>query len=221
MEIYLARHGTTAWNAKHMIQGRTDTPLDPTGVEMARQTGMKFICDNITFDKIYSSPLQRAYDTATLMAQRSDIITDERLIELAFGDFEGKVVEDMIADPDCAFRFFKSAPDRYDALIRDINSPAFESLTELVDRASSFLIEKVEPLANTDSRILISGHGALNKGLLMHIRGINDMSRFWEGGLQSNCGVTVITLTEHGYEINDRDRMFYDPSLTDSIKKLL
>ena len=66
MEIYLIRHGTTKWNAEFRLQGKTNTPLDELGLEMARQTGIRFRELGITFDRVYSSPLRRAYNTARL-----------------------------------------------------------------------------------------------------------------------------------------------------------
>ena len=221
MEIYLVRHGTTEWNVKHMIQGRSDTELNEAGREMARQTGMKFISDGLAFDFIYSSPLQRAFETASLLSPGSDIITDDRLLELSFGPFEGKIVEDMLSDQDCAFRYFKSAPHLYNKLVADMNDPSLETLTRLIERASDFLIDKIEPLASTDKKILISGHGALNKGLMMHIRGEKDLSLFWGDDLQSNCGITRIIRDTKKYRVCDSNITLYDPSLNARIKKLL
>lgn len=221
MEIYLVRHGTTDWNIKHMIQGRSDTKLNEVGREMAAQTGKRFISEDLAFDVIYSSPLQRAYETASLLSPASDIITDDRLLELSFGPFEGKIVEDMISDPFCPFSYFKSAPHIYNKMVTDMKDPSLESLTQLIDRASSFLIEKIEPMASTDKKVLISGHGALNKGLMMHIRGEDDLSKFWGDDLQSNCGITHIYLDTQKYRVCDSNITLYDPSLNAGIKKLL
>ena len=68
MNIYLARHGTTEWNAIRRIQGRTDIELDKTGIEIARQSGQCLFDMGIRFDYVFSSPLKRAYTTAGLLA---------------------------------------------------------------------------------------------------------------------------------------------------------
>ena len=126
MLIYIVRHGTTEWNSEHKIQGRTDIMLDSLGREMARQTGERFKELGITFDRIYSSPLKRAYETARLIAdpeyrqdpesteiEKSDkIIIDKRLRELSFGRQEGQHVESMMLDITVPFRYFKSNPDK-------------------------------------------------------------------------------------------------------------
>lgn len=221
MEIYLARHGTTAWNATHKIQGRSDTELDALGLEMARQSGMKFISQGITFDKVFSSPLKRALETARLLASSDEIITDPRLIELSFGPFEGKTVEDMTEDPSCPFRHFKTAPELYNISVKDL--PGAETLTDLISRASCFMKDQIEPLSA--GRILISGHGALNRALLMYMMSEEDLSRFWGTGLQSNCGITKISCSTTGgsvrYELQDMCSIFYDPALLDQISSLL
>ena len=55
---------------------------------------------NIHFDAVYSSPLKRAKHTAEIASGRNDIITDNHLIEVDFGEWEGKPKEEFIAtDP--------------------------------------------------------------------------------------------------------------------------
>ena len=120
MLIYLLRHGTTEWNAVHKIQGDTDTSLDDIGREMARQTGLWFKDQGITFDKVFSSPLKRAYNTAKLASDSEDIVVDERLRELGFGNMEGLVVEDMLEkDKEFPFVYFKTKPDIYDEKVKN------------------------------------------------------------------------------------------------------
>lgn len=225
MEIYLARHGTTAWNATHKIQGRSDTELDALGLEMARQSGMKFISQGITFDKVFSSPLKRALETARLLASSDEIITDPRLMELCFGTFEGQIVEEMNSSPDCFFRYFKSSPETYDRMVKESSDPSFESLTDLIARGRSFLVDQIEPLADKDIRVLISGHGAMNRALLMYMMSEDDLSRFWGTGLQSNCGITKISCSIRSgsvrYDLQDMCSIYYDPSLLDQISSLL
>ena len=186
------RHGTTAWNVKHKLQGRTDIPLDDRGVLMARLTGQTLQEKGISFDLVFSSPLIRAYETAQIIAPYASIVKDERLLELSFGLCEGHVTDDMLKSDTDPFRFFKKDPVKYNEEIQNVDG---ESLDSLLARTSSFMREVIEPYAGTDKRILISGHGALNRGLLMHIRGISDLSEFWGTGLQANCGITGVEVS--------------------------
>ena len=89
MKLYVARHGETEWNALNKICGRTDIPLTERGLEQA-----KLLAANMA-DKqlgvIIASPMIRAQQTAAAVSEVIDVpvLTDERLIEQNFGDFEG------------------------------------------------------------------------------------------------------------------------------------
>ena len=89
MKLYVARHGETEWNALNKICGRTDIPLTERGLEQA-----KLLAANMTdkqLDVIIASPMIRAQQTAAAVSEVIDVpvLTDERLIEQNFGDFEG------------------------------------------------------------------------------------------------------------------------------------
>ncbi len=194
---------------------------------MARETGIRLAEKGVHFDRIYSSPLKRAYETACLVAGVKDeeaeiIIKDKRLRELSFGRQEGQKVEAMMYDVSVPFRFFKSEPDKYDELtIRDSDT---ESLTTLCERAADFLKEVVEESDHaSEETILISGHGALNKALLMHMRGNVPMPEFWGDGLQPNCGIDIVRYdeTDKTYEVLKSNRTYYDDSLKAKITQLL
>ena len=65
MELYIVRHSETVWNKERRLQGRSDIELTEYGRELARITGEAL--KNIDFEAIYSSPLERAYETANLI----------------------------------------------------------------------------------------------------------------------------------------------------------
>lgn len=232
MELYIVRHGTTEWNAQGRIQGRSDTVPDDLGLTMARQTAEALVRSGISFSKVFSSPLKRALITARTIAPYADVITDSRLTELSFGRFEGRITHEMMSEAECAFRYFKADPPVYDSKVKELAEEdpdaGFETLTDLCARAREFLEQKIEPLASVlppDAKVLISGHGAVNRGLMMHICGQTDLARFWGSGLSSNCAMIKISCTskENGisYDIQDEDLIFYDRVLLDRIGKLL
>lgn len=94
MILYTIRHGETEWNKMGKMQGKTDISLSEDGRKFAQKTadGLK----NIKFDYIFSSPLERAYETACIIKGDRDIeiVKDERLIEVGFGLYEGTVVDE-------------------------------------------------------------------------------------------------------------------------------
>ncbi len=202
MEIYIIRHGKTPWNVDRLLQGGTDVELNEDGRNLAIKTGQGL--KDIYFDKIYSSPLKRALETAELIRGNRDIPieTDDRLREISFGSREGERAMAVKDDPNDSFYFFFHAPEKYDPL----DGESFQSIME---RTKSFLTEVVEPLQDKYERIMIVGHGAMNKGLMCHIlnHGIED---YWSGDLQKNCAFTIVELTDHEYKLVERNKTFFE-----------
>lgn len=88
-EIILCRHGQTDWNTQGRYQGRTDVPLNAFGRQQARDLAGK-LADR-TIHVVYSSTLERAYDTALEIARSRDLEVrrDPRLDEIDQGAWEG------------------------------------------------------------------------------------------------------------------------------------
>lgn len=90
-ELFLVAHALTQWNVDGRKQGHTDTPLNETGLRMARSLAQRLKYENI--DAIYSSDLRRAYETITDLAEilGLPINKDIRLREGRWMDQEKKV----------------------------------------------------------------------------------------------------------------------------------
>ena len=86
-QVFLVRHGETAWTISQQHTGRTDIPLTEKGERQAREVGALLTAPR--FDHILSSPLQRARRTAELAMPRSSIETDDDLMEWDYGAYEG------------------------------------------------------------------------------------------------------------------------------------
>lgn len=91
--IYLVRHGQTDWNLEGRYQGRIDIELNSKGREQASEIKEKL--KEIKFDKVFSSPLKRALETAQIITD-DDIEIDERLIERCNGELEGKLKSECV-----------------------------------------------------------------------------------------------------------------------------
>ena len=86
--LYLIRHGETEENRRGILVGSTDVPLAETGREQAIALGK--LARGLAVDAIYASPLRRAVETALLaFGKEARILTDSRLRELHFGEWEG------------------------------------------------------------------------------------------------------------------------------------
>lgn len=85
-EVWLVRHGETAWSRDHKHTSTTELPLTDVGVEVAR--GLAGRLDGIRFDLVLTSPRQRSRRTAEL-AGFADAVVDEDLVEWDYGDYEG------------------------------------------------------------------------------------------------------------------------------------
>lgn len=106
--LLLIRHGETAWNAEHRIQGHLDIPLSPTGVRQAAQLAVRLARE--TIDAIYSSELARAWLTATPLAERRgiEVLADTRLRERSFGVFEGLTLDEIATHHPTGFRNWRA-----------------------------------------------------------------------------------------------------------------
>lgn len=93
--IYFVRHGESESNLIHQFAGSLDMPLTKRGREQAAATAA-FLKD-VPFTSVYSSDLQRAYDTALAVAQTQgmSVVGDQRLREIYAGDWEGRSYDDL------------------------------------------------------------------------------------------------------------------------------
>lgn len=95
--IYFVRHGETDWNATGRLQGRTDIPLNETGMKQAEQCG-EFL-KSLHWDVMLTSPLRRAKQTAEIINRVLNLPLYEidEFIERDFGDAEGMTMKEVIA----------------------------------------------------------------------------------------------------------------------------
>ena len=85
--IFLVRHGQTAWSLSGQHTGRTDIPLTTKGEADVRKLG-KRLRTNV-FNRVFTSPLRRARQTAELAALATPAETEPDLVEWNYGEYEG------------------------------------------------------------------------------------------------------------------------------------
>ena len=206
MNVYLLRHGETAANKEGRIQGRIDIPLNDYGIELAEVTRDGIQKEGIRFDKIYSSPLIRAVQTATIVrgdGEPHQIILDDRIMEMAFGKGESLFIKDIKEKPEHAnLKNCFSAPSKY------IAKDGAESYEEILARAKDFLENEIKPLEGTCENVLVVCHGAMIRALLLSVNGW-DIDRYWEIH-QPNCCMNLLTLQEGQFEIAYKEKIYYE-----------
>lgn len=191
MKIYFVRHGETDWNKERKLQGQVNIELNEFGRHLARETakGLK----DISFDICYTSPLKRAKETAELILEGRNvpIIEDDKIIEMAFGEYEGGCCSKAGWNLPEDFRKFYNDTANYKA-------PAGgEDFYDVKKRTGDFLEElRLNPELK-DSNILVTTHGASLAGLLNNLKGEN-ISDYWGIGVHKNCAVTEAELVD-GY----------------------
>lgn len=156
--VYLTRHGQTEWNLEKRLQGHGNSPLTEFGINRAKELSKRM--KDIKIDKIYTSPIERAYRTACIVRGDKDteIKIHEGLKEMNFGDYEGRTTEDVM----------KENPDwDISAIMRgnlEMRAPNGETLGEVRKRVNSSMKDILEE--NEGKSILIVGHGITLKAIL-------------------------------------------------------
>lgn len=171
------RHGVTDANQTGRIQGQQCWGLHPDGHEQARL----FATWYGSVDRIVSSPIQRAAETAQSMTSSNGIGFDDRLMEQSFGAWEGKLQSEMTRqDLDLLERIYADGED----LPRGGTGETFAAL---IERLGGFLeAVAVDP----DERTVIVSHGAAIKAAVATVLG-NTVD------IQSNLAVSPNTGVSH------------------------
>lgn len=124
--LYLLRHGQTEFNVKKLVQGRCDSPLTDLGRQQAGMAATWIKSHNVVPDKVVSSPLGRAMDTARLVA--TELLGPDAAVEPCEGIIE------------CCYGSFEEGP--HDALPTDVWDPG-EDLVPFGGEGSRALQERM------------------------------------------------------------------------------
>ena len=138
-QIYLVRHGETAWSLSGQHTGRTDLALTESGEHAAQELSARL--QGLRFAKVFTSPLQRARRTAELAGFGESAETDPDLMEWDYGTYEGRRTVDIRAERP-GWRLFEDG------------CPGGETLQDLATRADR-VIARVRVL---ERDVLIFAH---------------------------------------------------------------
>ncbi|MGF1562189.1 MAG: histidine phosphatase family protein [Geminicoccaceae bacterium] len=151
-ELLVIRHAPTLWNAEGRLQGRTDIPLSDAGRETARHWRVP---DAWHDGHWRSSPLARARETAALLGH-ADAALDQRLCEMAYGQFEGRTLAELRA----------ASPDDMaanEARGLDFRPPDGESPREVAERLQAVLVD----IAGAHEHSVLIAHKGILRALMV------------------------------------------------------
>ncbi|CCI84532.1 phosphoglycerate mutase family protein [Lactobacillus pasteurii DSM 23907 = CRBIP 24.76] len=133
MELILVRHSVSNHNTGDIISGAQSNPdLSPVGIEKVQKIYPKLDLKKI--DQVFSSPLNRAVQTAKLLTNdQKEIILDQKLLEMNFGSWDGKSVTPLYDLYPDAFDCEGLITDNYLKYAKDA-----ESFQDVIDRVQSF-----------------------------------------------------------------------------------
>ena len=180
--LVLVRHGESQWNLENRFTGWIDIPLTDKGREEALQAGEKI--KGIKFDKAYTSVLQRAIETLTIILkvigqEKIPIEKDQALNERHYGDLQGLNKAETA----------KKYGDKQVHIWRrsyDIAPPNGESLKDTAARTLPYFEKKIVPDLKAGKNILVSAHGNSLRSIVMHL---DQLTR--EQVLELNLGTGV------------------------------
>ena len=218
MNLYIIRHGQTDMNVLHRMQGRTDTRLNEKGRQQAREAAKFLKKEKIVPDRVIVSPLDRARETAEIVSGRPRDLQepDDRIIEMCFGEAEGKPNEEL------AQGFYES----FFRTVVDYEPPdGAESYEDLFDRIADFVEDLrkryILRVGETDVKekrgdhgptIFVVSHGAALHALLAYV-GHVERKDFWKIDV-NNCAVFQVFLSDQKREPDGRPGSDYQDHFT-------
>ena len=173
IRLVLVRHGQSSFNSKGLIQGRTDDSfLTDEGYEQALKAGKAL--SNINFDKIYSSPLVRAAETAKTInksfKKEKNIIFDNNLLEVDLCEWSGLNIDEIKNKFPEVYPIWKHDPENL--ILKKSDGQEFKPFQELFDQATNFMEDILEIFLDEDEvNILVVGHNAILRCLILLLLG--------------------------------------------------
>lgn len=188
LHVYLLRHGETHWNADgNRYCGATDIGLTEKGIQQAHLAAE--LLKNVTFDAVYTSPLQRAHHTAKIASSDfAEIVVDARLTEASFGGWEGKTRAEFIAENPQLWNDWAEHPDDTRA------GGTGETAMEVVTRVDGFFREIAQK--HRGGTAVVVAHNAVNRFYMAWKLGMP--LKNYRRIVQENASVTLFSLDDDG-----------------------
>jgi len=198
VRLILVRHGLSSFNEKGLIQGRTDDSfLTDRGYEEASKAGKAL--SGINFDKIYSSPLVRAAETAKTICKNlkggNDIIYDKNLLEVDLSEWSGLTINEIKNKYPEKYLLWKNDPENLKLDGKD--NLTYQPIQELYKQANEFINNILKLyLENNESNILVIGHNAILRCLILTL--IGRPKRGFRKIKLDNASFSILNILERG-----------------------
>ncbi len=185
-KIILVRHGQSIGNLTRTFLGHTDLDLSETGYLQAKTTADHL--KGVKIDKIYSSDLKRAYNTAVFHAKIRDleVITSEKFREAYAGEWEGKNVDQLIE-----LWGMEMFSEQWKAHFGEFTFPGGESVKAAGERFYNE-IQRI-CLENTGKTVLIAAHAAVIRAFWAIICGVSWSDIAEQVPFATNASYSVLT----------------------------
>ena len=154
--LFLVRHGESEWNAVRRLQGQADISLSAKGE--AQATALASTVAQLAPDRVVTSDLRRAYQTASLLGY-PDAQRDHRLREVDVGEWTGLPIADIISDDAEAYRGWRAGT---------YAPPGGEHWQDFAGRITAAVLGEAE----TAQRLLVVCHGGVIRALLQTLLGL-------------------------------------------------
>ena len=191
MQLYIARHAETTWNVAGRYQGRRESALSARGVQQGFALANAFGDVKPTIERIVSSPMGRTRATAQFVAERLNLPleTDDALIEIAHGTWEGRLRDEIAANDAARYTTWRERP-------HEVSFEEGESLTEVMTRWKRFRasFEVTKPT-------LLVTHDAIVRIALLDIKG-QPLTAFWDTQVE-NAGYAVVDVDGPAWTLVD------------------
>jgi probable phosphoglycerate mutase len=177
--LILARHGETDWNRENRFQGHADPPLNELGRRQSAQ--LAGIIGEEGIERIYTSPLRRASETAEIVAEKLGLAVEpvEALREIDVGSWSGLTrVEVSERFPEHYARWLERAPHGFE------DGETYEELAARVVPAVRALAER-----HPGATLLLVTHGGPSRVVQAHAAGIDYAEARRRETVLANCAV--------------------------------
>ena len=168
--LVLVRHGQSQWNKENLFTGWKDPDLTDKGVDEAINAGKKIKQTNISFDLHFTSKLQRAQKTGSLIMKELgydiDTFENEALNERDYGDLSG-------LNKDAARKKWGDEQVHIWRRSYDTPPPSGESLKNTAERVLPYFEKIIYPELRNQKNILVSAHGNSLRALIMYLEKIS------------------------------------------------